>query len=593
MNKKLGSNKNLPVKKENQILSACLYILFAILLVFLCINKISGDDDFFWHLASGRYIVENKTIPATDVFSYTTAGQRWIPFEWGWDVTTYLIFNAAGYAGIYILKSLLILGAFFLFFKILEKFKITAGLRIFFLLLLLFGVMFRFTIRPHLISYFFFALLLYIILSYKYFDRSNHKILYYIPAIFLVWANFHMGVIDGIVVYSIFAFSELLSYLFPGKLSANDSAKPDKKDLIRIFIILACSVLALLINPANVTTYAYVYSNINLESLKDINEWKSPFDSVFSSNAFVIIYKIYLGLAVFALYYSYKKKDVFIFIVSLAFALYSLKAVRFITDYIYLASVFIFTGMYYLVNNLKNNRVKNIINYHPAGKVVLMMIMIFLLINIPNDVFFNEYLGYHRIWGAGADENTLPVQMFSFAKSIKLNETGEHPFNHYSIGGLFLWNFPNSKDFIDSRYINDKVYSDYDIIDYQKPGFENKIKDYNIDYFMYYVDILLQSPQILKQIAIDYLNRNNSDWKLIYWDDKSFIYVKNTPEFQPIISKYEYKYINPYYFLYQKQIIESALANDRETVIKEVRRKKSEDPNGFIINRIIEQYKIK
>ncbi len=43
---------------------------------------------------------------------------------------------------------------------------------------------------------------------------------------------------------------------------------------------------------------------------------------------------------------------------------------------------------------------------------------------------------------------------------------------------------------------------------------------------------------------------------LVFWDDKSFLFIKNLPKFKEIIDKYEYKYVTPYNFLYQKNVLE-------------------------------------
>lgn len=40
------------------------------------------DPDTWWHLAAGKYMVENRTIPHQDIFSWTVAGQPWITHEW-------------------------------------------------------------------------------------------------------------------------------------------------------------------------------------------------------------------------------------------------------------------------------------------------------------------------------------------------------------------------------------------------------------------------------------------------------------------------------------------------------------------------------
>ena len=67
-------------------------VLFMAFITILTTFKLFLDDDVFWHLATGRFIVQNGYIPSTDVFGFITAGTKWIPFEWGWDVLTYLIY---------------------------------------------------------------------------------------------------------------------------------------------------------------------------------------------------------------------------------------------------------------------------------------------------------------------------------------------------------------------------------------------------------------------------------------------------------------------------------------------------------------------
>jgi hypothetical protein len=44
------------------------------------------EPDVFWHLASGRWILEHGALPREDVFSYTTQGVPWANFQWLFDV---------------------------------------------------------------------------------------------------------------------------------------------------------------------------------------------------------------------------------------------------------------------------------------------------------------------------------------------------------------------------------------------------------------------------------------------------------------------------------------------------------------------------
>ena len=99
-----------------------LFILFSIFIILLTTFKITGDDDVFWHLATGRYIVENHHVPSADIFGYVTNGQQWMPFEWGWDVLTYGIYNLGGYTALSVFRTLIFLLIFYIIFHT-EKFE--------------------------------------------------------------------------------------------------------------------------------------------------------------------------------------------------------------------------------------------------------------------------------------------------------------------------------------------------------------------------------------------------------------------------------------------------------------------------------------
>ncbi len=58
-----------------------------------------ADFDLGWQLATGRYVVQHKLIPYTDVFSYTIPGKEWIypPFS---GVLLYAFYVLGGYAAL-------------------------------------------------------------------------------------------------------------------------------------------------------------------------------------------------------------------------------------------------------------------------------------------------------------------------------------------------------------------------------------------------------------------------------------------------------------------------------------------------------------
>ena len=70
------------------------------LAVFAMAARISVDTDTWWHLRTGQWIIEQRTVPQVDPFSYTRAGEpRKIP---GWleQVPIYLINHLFGPGGL-------------------------------------------------------------------------------------------------------------------------------------------------------------------------------------------------------------------------------------------------------------------------------------------------------------------------------------------------------------------------------------------------------------------------------------------------------------------------------------------------------------
>ena len=219
------------------------------------------------------------------------------------------------------------------------------------------------------------------------------------------------------------------------------------------------------------------------------------------------------------------------------------------------------------------------------------LILLFLSCAVIGNYFYH-WLGYERTFGIGIDENNFPVKMFNFIAGEKISHTGERPFNTYETGGYFVWRFPESKNFIDSRGLSNEIWDDYtSIINHQK-GFEVKIEKINFDYFTWMVPFVnyAKNPALLNIGLLSYLFQNYATWKLVYWDDNSFLFVKNIPSFKRIITEFEYKYVSPFNFYFMRPLIEQGLTDDKERVLKEIERKQKEDPSSLFLNAILKQY---
>ena len=71
-------------------------VVLSLLYAFAAGLRTLGDFDLGWQLATGRWIIQHRQIPFTDVFSYTRAGTEWI-YPVGSQFLLYLSYAVGGY----------------------------------------------------------------------------------------------------------------------------------------------------------------------------------------------------------------------------------------------------------------------------------------------------------------------------------------------------------------------------------------------------------------------------------------------------------------------------------------------------------------
>jgi hypothetical protein len=579
-----------PVLKSNLLLP--LLLGFELFLVLIANSPLAGEDDLFWYLSTGRYIIETGSFPSQDVFGFTTSGSAWIPFEWGWDVINYGLFGAGEYFALNLFSTLIILLIFYLIYRLMQKLNAGTAVSVLFMVILALGMMTRFTVKPHLISYLALMVLLGVIVSYRYMNRENYKVLYFIPLIFVFWINMHMGVLAGFMLLGLYFAAELLGTLFP-KYFRTDSARILKPgELVRLFIIIVISMIVTLLNPHGAATFEYAFHIVSMQQLNIIYEWRSPFTAEYLLTFSNFVYYFFILGIIPVGYYAFKKRDVFPVLVYAGFFLNSLNAVRLSVDFMLVTSVFLAVSVSYFLKERASGNFRKFIKESPLPRLSLIVLLAGLIITIPANYLYTA-IGIQRTFGVGIDSRHFPVRMYNFIKEKKIDKAGERPFNTYETGGYFIWNFPEKQNFIGSRGINDTVWNQYTKILNMEPGAKELIRDLKIDYFALMIPMVnfAENAAILSFGVYEELFNNRSEWKLVYWDDSSVLFVKNEERFLNIISRNEYKYVTPYNFFFNKPALERGIDVDRITFLEEINRKKKGDPNGVILNYIINTYK--
>ncbi len=551
--------------KEIKYLTQFITALFFIFIVFFSIVRINGEDDIYWHMQTGKYIVETKSVPSADVFGYVTQGTNWIPFEWLWDSGTYLLYSAGGFAALYARNSIFLILIFLIIFSVFKKAKIKPEISILLMLLIYFGVFYRIGIKPQMPAYLFLVFVLKLLIDYRY-SGSNVKNLFFIIPVFLLWANVHMSIFLGAGLLGAFYFDLLIQKFIMQK---------EVKNLLLIFGIFIASAAVTLINPHGINTFLYAYDHTKMKMLEEVYEWMSPFSANYFGKVFNIIFIIFLLGGVSLIIKSIRKRDFFIIFSVLIFMHFAVRALRFTVDYIFIAGIFF--GVVYAADfsRVKLNK--------PYLKYASAVILVFFIFLTPGGSL-HKFLGFPKAFGAGLYEDTFPVKMYDFMKANNVTSLGLHPFQTFEYGGYFIWNFPESKNFIDSRNLNDSIWNDFITIFNKKEGYRNLIQQDSIDYFMITRPTLTFGPEELKTTIISYLSQNTDEWKLVYWDDISQLYVKNNDSFKDLTGKYEFSYLTPYNIIFKLDAINSGINQNPEKVQSEINRKRAEGSGTLFMN---------
>lgn len=132
--------------------------------------------DFFWHLATGRWIVEHRALPLTDPFAIASDRHEWINGEWLFEIVAHGAHEIVGLLGMSVVRGLLAAAIFtIVFFKSRRDLLLTA--------IAFAGAMQTFDLRPSSVA------LLFVVLAIAARSWIAHAV------IAALWINIHPSAI--------------------------------------------------------------------------------------------------------------------------------------------------------------------------------------------------------------------------------------------------------------------------------------------------------------------------------------------------------------------------------------------------------------
>ncbi len=506
------------------------------------LNVSLWDWDFWWHIATGRYIVETGTIPDKDPFSYTTnLAENKNPFPvwenfilkqyWLSQVIFYLIYDNTGAKGIILLRTALLLATLILVLWKLKKSSVSFPLSFIFLFILFMALDKSTGERPVLFTILFTALTFCILDAFK--DKKDKNIFLLIP-LMLLWANMHGGFIIGVTFILAFMFGEGLNIIL----------KKSTYTRQEIFLFYTASVLAIgvsYINPAGWDAFS-VAMNISAKYKPlhmNIQEYASPFSVYYKNKVYPVPYD-YLALVLLfptILVLRNKKIDLTHIILLSGTFIMSISAIRFMVYYMIIGTMIIGRESDILaVNFLKSRFSKKTYTRILYGLTLAVLLSIILYVT-----------GIHKFDKFGFDiakGYSVPEAAVDF---IEKNKLSGNMLNEYGYGGYITWRlYPWQKTFIDSRTLNMVVRTEYIWIiqaEYAKevnpsksntPLWERLLDHYKINFiFIPMLDIYSQIQPVIFNLV------ESNKWVPVYCDPISVIFLRNTEQNSPLIERFK------------------------------------------------------
>src|SRR5688572_8247725 len=246
---------------------AKVFQIYVFAYAFLFASRPLDDGDFWWHLKTGQYIVDQGIIPRTDHFSFTNYGKPWVAHEWLSEAIFYLGYSWFGYNTLIVIFALLTVLAFWLVTKSLKTHPFILAPAV---MLGVWSILPTIGVRPRVFTLLFAAG--YLALLHDFTRNGKAWRIWLTVPMMALWVNLHGGFLIGLVLLGLGLAGLVLDTLFQ-----KQSIKAIWKRVQTLSLVIVACALAGLPNPQGWRIYLFpfeiFFSPVQQQSVRD---WLSP-----------------------------------------------------------------------------------------------------------------------------------------------------------------------------------------------------------------------------------------------------------------------------------------------------------------------------
>ena len=237
----------------SRVLRFCTYEALLTTVLFLAIVLTCGltpmQTDTWWQLRAGQDMWMSRQVLLTDLYSHTAYGSFWPNHEWLAEVIFYAIYRVGGFALLTLFAAALIAGGWALTWRLTQG---PVRQAFFWTALALVSSAGWWEPRPHAFSLLFIPATVFLLVR----DRP-----WWLPLVFLVWANCHGGVLLGFVLLG--AGLGVQTLMAPRLWRRS------------VLIVLACAV-AVTVTPLGFSFWTEIPKSLARINQYTLDEWKRP-----------------------------------------------------------------------------------------------------------------------------------------------------------------------------------------------------------------------------------------------------------------------------------------------------------------------------
>lgn len=243
-----------------------LYLFYWFLFLIVFRSQPFSDPGALWHIRVGDVIFAHG-FPHTDPFTWSYAGQRWIPQQWGAECLMSLLHRLGGFDAMLVSMGALLAGMA----TWLTKRFMDGGLHwmpaVAFVSLGMAVAGFHFYLRPHLATIVLLAVVMAWIVDVDRARVSPNRFYWLIP-LCILWTNLHGGVLAGIFTFGLAIGGWFLVGLFREAATRRVSVAERSVAIVFYIVVFMACLLSTSINPFGYDLYRTWFSILGSEWMK-------------------------------------------------------------------------------------------------------------------------------------------------------------------------------------------------------------------------------------------------------------------------------------------------------------------------------------